>query len=93
MVHQLSGGSHCALKQFVTSTEAVDLGLTLFERYPALGAFDAVLAAVALNQRTETLVSADRAFGHVAGTETGVTALQMCPTCNGSTRRQRASIS
>jgi predicted nucleic acid-binding protein len=65
MVHQLSGGSHCALKQFVTSTEAVDLGLTLFERYPALGAFDAVLAAVALNQRTEALVSADRAFGHV----------------------------
>jgi uncharacterized protein len=49
----------------VTRTEDLDLGLTLFERYPALGAFDAVLAAIALNQRVEALVSADRAFGEV----------------------------
>lgn len=54
-----------ALSLLVTRTEDLDLGLTLFERYPALGAFDAMLAAVALNQRVEALVSADRAFGEV----------------------------
>jgi predicted nucleic acid-binding protein len=46
-------------------TEDLDLGLDLFARYPALGAFDAVLAAVALNRRAEALVSADHAFGEV----------------------------
>lgn len=40
----------------------LELGLTLFERHASLGAFDAVLAAVALNRRCEALVSADRAF-------------------------------
>jgi predicted nucleic acid-binding protein len=40
-------------------------GLTLFERHPALGAFDAVLAAVALDRGAEALVSADRAFASV----------------------------
>ena len=54
-----------ALPLLVTRAEDLELGLTLFERYPALGAFDAVLAAVALNQRVEALVSADRAFGEV----------------------------
>jgi uncharacterized protein len=45
----------------------LDLGLTLFERYTHLGAFDAVLAAVALNHQAEALVSADRAFGDIPG--------------------------
>jgi uncharacterized protein len=47
--------------------EDLDLGLTLFERHSTLGAFDAVLAAVALNRHAEALVSADRAFGGVHG--------------------------
>ena len=54
-----------ALSPLATRAEDLDSGLTLFERYPALGAFDAVLAAVALNRRVEALVSADRAFGEV----------------------------
>jgi uncharacterized protein len=54
-----------ALSLLVTRSEDLDLGLTLFEQQPALGAFDSVLAAVALNQRVDALVSADRAFGHV----------------------------
>lgn len=50
-------------------TQATDLvlGLRIYETVPALGAFDAVLAAVALNRNAETLVSADRAFGGVPG--------------------------
>ena len=54
-----------ALSPLLTGAEDLELGLTLFERHPALGTFDAVLAAVALNQRAEALVSADRAFGEV----------------------------
>jgi uncharacterized protein len=54
-----------ALSLLVTRAEDLDLGLALFEQYPALGAFDSVLAAVALNQRVQALVSADRAFGEV----------------------------
>jgi len=42
-------------------------GMALFERQPAIGAFDAVLAAAAIAQRAEALVSADRAFGAVGG--------------------------
>jgi predicted nucleic acid-binding protein len=38
-------------------------GLTLFEEHPNLGAFDSVLAGVALNREVEALVSADQAFG------------------------------
>jgi uncharacterized protein len=47
----------------------VDLreGLRLFERAPALGAFDAVLAAIALGAGATALVSADRAFATVRG--------------------------
>ncbi|MBM2812291.1 MAG: hypothetical protein HW416_3050 [Chloroflexi bacterium] len=48
-----------------TEPDDLDLGLTLFERHPSLGAFDAVLAAVALNRHAEALVSGDRAFGAV----------------------------
>ena len=42
-------------------------GLRLFERSATLGAFDAVLAAVALRAGATTLVSADRAFTGVRG--------------------------
>lgn len=42
-------------------------GLDLFERHPALGSFDAVLCATALNRRVDALVSADRAFASVRG--------------------------
>jgi uncharacterized protein len=55
-----------ALPLLVTRAEDLELGLSLFERHPALGAFDAVLAAVGLNAGVEALVSADRAFGAVA---------------------------
>lgn len=54
-----------AFALLTTLSEDLDLGLTLFERYPQLGAFDAMLAAVALNRHAEALVSADRAFGEV----------------------------
>jgi len=47
------------------TTDDLDLGLSLFEQHPALGAFDAVVAAVALNRRADALVSADRAFATV----------------------------
>ncbi len=42
-------------------------GLQLFERVPALGSFDAVLAATALRAGATALVSADRSFAAVAG--------------------------
>jgi uncharacterized protein len=48
-----------------TRVEDLELGLTFFERYPALGAFDALLVAIAINRRVEALVSADQAFGEV----------------------------
>lgn len=47
------------------TADDLDRGLTLFERHPALGAFDAVLAAVALDRGAEALVSADRAFASI----------------------------
>ncbi|MBI3979562.1 MAG: type II toxin-antitoxin system VapC family toxin [Chloroflexi bacterium] len=56
-----------AFALLVTRAEDLDLGLSLYEQYPDLGAFDAVLAAVALNRQAQALVSADRAFGVVPG--------------------------
>lgn len=56
-----------AFSLLVTTPEDLDRGLGLFEQFPALGAFDAVLAAVALDRRAQGLVSADRAFASVAG--------------------------
>jgi predicted nucleic acid-binding protein len=56
-------------------------GLLLYERYPDLGAFDAVLAASASLLGAEALVSADRAFGvldfprHVVPDDDGVRSL------------------
>jgi uncharacterized protein len=43
----------------------LERGLTLYERHAGLGAFDAVLAAVAVGREAEALVSADRAFAAV----------------------------
>jgi predicted nucleic acid-binding protein len=54
-----------AFSLLVTRAEDLDLGLTLFERQTALGAFDSVLAAVALNRHMEALVSADQAYGEL----------------------------
>jgi predicted nucleic acid-binding protein len=56
-----------AFALIVTQPEDLDLGLTLFAAHPALGAFDSVLAAVALNRHAEALISADAAFGAVPG--------------------------
>ena len=42
-------------------------GLKLFERRPRLGAFDAVLAAVAIESGAEALLSADTTFSEVPG--------------------------
>lgn len=54
-----------AFSLLVPTPDDLDRGLTLFEQIPALGAFDAVLAAVALERDAEALVSADRAFASV----------------------------
>lgn len=56
-----------ALSPVMTTLEDLDRALGLFEAQPALGAFDAVLAAVALGRDAEALVSADRAFSSVPG--------------------------
>ena len=55
-----------ALNPIVTTAADLDAGLSLFEGHPELGAFDAVLAAVALNRGATALVSADRAFASVS---------------------------
>lgn len=49
----------------VIDSEQLQRGLSLFEATPGLGAFDAVLAAAALENRARHLVSADRAFERV----------------------------
>jgi predicted nucleic acid-binding protein len=54
-----------ALDPMVTTTADLDAGLSLFQGHPELGAFDAVLAGVALARGAEALVSADRAFASV----------------------------
>jgi predicted nucleic acid-binding protein len=45
----------------------LERGLGLFEQHPALGAFDAVLAAVALAHEADAFVSADGDFAVVPG--------------------------
>lgn len=45
----------------------LEAGLRLFERLPALGAFDALLAAAVIALEAEALVSADEAFRTVPG--------------------------
>jgi len=54
-----------AFSLIVTTPDDLVHGLALFERHPALGAFDAVLAAVAIERDAEALVSADQAFASV----------------------------
>ncbi|HET7769830.1 MAG TPA: type II toxin-antitoxin system VapC family toxin [Chloroflexota bacterium] len=55
-----------AFRLLVSDEDDLARGLTLFARHPALGAFDAVLAAVALNRKADWLVSADQAFGEAS---------------------------
>lgn len=56
-----------AFNLLMTTPEDLDRGPGLFERHPALGALDAVLAAVAIHRSAQALVSADRAFATVSG--------------------------
>lgn len=51
----------------VEQEEHLRPGLALYERHPGLGAFDAVLASVALAHGARALVSADRAFAGIDG--------------------------
>ena len=51
----------------VIERDALERGLTLFERHEQLGAFDAVLAGAAMAADAEALVSADSAFSQVPG--------------------------
>jgi uncharacterized protein len=54
------------LSPLVTSTEtAVRKALQLFERHSGVGAFDAVLAATALETGAEALVAADAGFASI----------------------------
>lgn len=63
------GRSYATLLSPLVCPTADDLGegLALFEAHGALGAFDAVLAAVAIARGADALVSADTAFGSVPG--------------------------
>lgn len=56
-----------AFSVLATTADDLERGLTLFEQHAALGAFDSVLAAVALERRAQALVSADHAFASVPG--------------------------
>jgi predicted nucleic acid-binding protein len=62
-------GSYADLLSPLLEVGEADLreGLLLFERSADLGAFDAVLAAMALRAGATALVSADRAFAAVRG--------------------------
>jgi hypothetical protein len=51
----------------IVTSEQLARGIDLFKRSERLGAFDAVLAASAIDAGATTLVSADRAFGSVSG--------------------------
>lgn len=63
----LAGHYLDALDPMAATAADVRAGLELFQRIPALGAFDAVLAAAALRTGADALISADRAFGSVPG--------------------------
>jgi len=49
----------------VPAERELDDALRLFERHPELGSFDALLAATAIANGADALVSADRAFARV----------------------------
>jgi uncharacterized protein len=63
------GRDYATLLAPLVTVEArdLDLGLRIFERSNALGTFDAVLAAVAVNRDAEALLSADRGYRSVRG--------------------------
>jgi hypothetical protein len=63
------GGDYAELlSPLLTPTgEHLRAGLALFERSERLGAFDAVLAASAMDSGASALISADAAFGTVPG--------------------------
>jgi predicted nucleic acid-binding protein len=68
MAARLARGYVVGLAPLVlTEVEDVERGLRLFVEHAALGAFDSVLAAVALRTGAEAFISADRAFGAVRG--------------------------
>ena len=48
-----------------TDEEALDRGLSIYERTPGIGSFDAVLAATAIANGASALVSADAGFSSV----------------------------
>lgn len=50
-----------------TTSDDLDDGLSLFQRHPELGAFDSVLAAIAIARGAVALVSADGGFAEVPG--------------------------
>jgi hypothetical protein len=56
-----------AFELLPTSPEDLARGAGLFVRHPDLGAFDAVLAGVAIGRGARALVSADRAFAGIDG--------------------------
>jgi uncharacterized protein len=62
------GGDYADLLAPLLTVEDEHLrrGLSLFERHERLGAFDAVLAATALDANARALVSADCAFAQVS---------------------------
>ena len=63
LARQLTAG----LPLLTTEPMDLELGLELFLQHRGLNAFDGLLAAVAVNQRAEALISADKAFGLVPG--------------------------
>ena len=64
---RLAGHYLDALDPIAATAADVRAGLELFRSHPALGAFDSVLAAVALRLGADALISADRAFAVVPG--------------------------
>jgi len=54
-----------ALRLLIPTADDLELGLSLYEAHPSLGAFDAILAATALNHDARALISADRGFSTV----------------------------
>lgn len=64
----LARGFAILLSPLLSADErALEHGLRLFERHPRLGAFDAMLAATAIEAGAEALISADTSFGEVRG--------------------------
>lgn len=56
-----------SLTMLMATPDDLDRGLRLFADHPGLGSFDAVLAAVAIGNGAEALVSADVGFAGIPG--------------------------